>query len=527
MAMTLEQQRALARARARSRLTTQTAPQVGVGEDMAKGFGRGALEGAAGLVGMVGDAGSLMDNLVSGGADWLRNKIAGPRSPEDQANIDTMRTGRPQLIPTTEQVTGAVDTATGNQFQYDPQTRAGKFARTVGQFVPAAATMGIPGGVRGVASSAIKYGAVPGVVSEAAGQTPGIEGTPFEPYARVGGALLAGGAMAGLERTAGARAAKRAAPSTDVLKARSKALYDQAGSIGLVIENSAFDDLVQNIGGVVRGPGHTVSARARLSPKTFAVMRDLEKSRAIAPTLDDIDEFRQVLGKISREVGPNTLPTTDAALASQVIDKIDDFMDGLTSTSVIAGDPRQATTLIGKAREAWRTRLKGETVDGVFYRAKNRVGANYSAAGMQTALRQEFKTIANNPTKMRMFNAEERTAILAVVRGGPIENFLRRIGKLAPAGYLSMVLSPSAGASLGTGLLGPGLGTAVGAVAVPAVGAGAKIASTMIGKGKANFVDALVRGGQKGRQIVSAAEDARRRALAAALVNSTLPLRQP
>ncbi|MEG7677006.1 hypothetical protein U2060_14805, partial [Listeria monocytogenes] len=52
---------------------------------------------------------------------------------------------------------------------YKPQTTAGKFAETAGEFIPGA--MALPAnGVGSMASNAVKYGVVPGLASEAAGQ---------------------------------------------------------------------------------------------------------------------------------------------------------------------------------------------------------------------------------------------------------------------------------------------------------------------------------------------------------------------
>ncbi|MEN6545603.1 MAG: hypothetical protein ABFE07_06135 [Armatimonadia bacterium] len=64
-----------------------------------------------------------------------------------------------------------------------PQTTAGEYARTIGEFAPAALA---PGGV--IARTANV--AVPAVASETAGQL--TEGTALEPYARIGGAIAGG-----------------------------------------------------------------------------------------------------------------------------------------------------------------------------------------------------------------------------------------------------------------------------------------------------------------------------------------------
>lgn len=66
---------------------------------------------------------------------------------------------------------------------YAPQTTAGRYAKTAGEFVPGA--MVTPGNAL---ANALRLGVIPGVASEAAGQA--TEGTAAEPLARLAGALL-------------------------------------------------------------------------------------------------------------------------------------------------------------------------------------------------------------------------------------------------------------------------------------------------------------------------------------------------
>src|ERR1019366_3974734 len=75
---------------------------------------------------------------------------------------------------------------------YQPKTTAGKYANTIGEMAPGAALM--PGNIAG---NLLKFGVLPGAASEAAGEA--TQGTGAEPYARLAGAVLGGGAapMAG------------------------------------------------------------------------------------------------------------------------------------------------------------------------------------------------------------------------------------------------------------------------------------------------------------------------------------------
>ncbi len=130
--------------------------------DAARAVPGGLVKGVAGIIGLPGD----VQQWITGGQ-------------------------RSTSLPNSQQV-GEFLAAPAGGF-YEPQTTAGKYAETIASFAPAAA---FPG-------SAVARGArvaVPGAASEAAGQL--TEGTPLEPYARVGGALLGAGGVAAAPRIA-------------------------------------------------------------------------------------------------------------------------------------------------------------------------------------------------------------------------------------------------------------------------------------------------------------------------------------
>jgi hypothetical protein len=84
--------------------------------------------------------------------------------------------------PTSAQLQNAVESYTGPFYQ--PKTIVGDYAQTAGEFVPGALAM--PGG--GLARSALRYGLLPALSSETAGQL--TKATAAEPWARALGAIL-------------------------------------------------------------------------------------------------------------------------------------------------------------------------------------------------------------------------------------------------------------------------------------------------------------------------------------------------
>jgi hypothetical protein len=128
---------------------------------------------------------------------------------------------------------------------------------------------------------------------------------------------------------------------------------------------------------------------------------------------------------------------------------------------------------------------KSSVVGDAIEKAGVRAG-QFSGSGFENALRTQFRQIAMNNKKMRGFSAEEREAIKKVAMGGPLDNTMRMLGKLAPTGIVSGGIGASAGYAIG----GP-----VGMAAVPAVGAAARKAATSLTNRNVQNLSELVRRG--------------------------------
>ncbi|MBL8845458.1 MAG: hypothetical protein JNN24_06770 [Hyphomicrobium zavarzinii] len=137
--------------------------------DVAKSAGIGVAQGAIALATLPGN----LEQLGRMGINAVGN-LAGA-----EGNVVDPET----LLPNYGGVKRGIEQKFTGEF-YQPQTTAGEYARTIGEFAPAAI-----GGGLSLLSRAARV-AAPAVVSETAGQL--TEGTALEPWARVGGALVAG-----------------------------------------------------------------------------------------------------------------------------------------------------------------------------------------------------------------------------------------------------------------------------------------------------------------------------------------------
>jgi len=142
--------------------------------DAAKSLGSGIVRGAAALADMPGA-------LVSGAGDLAASGVEYLGAPEVAKGLrDAMRN---TPLGSGDTMGQGVDMVAPNVRPFDPRTTVGEYAQTVGEFLPGSM---LGGG--GTVGNAIRYGVLPGLASEAAGQA--TEGTAAEPYARFAAPIL-------------------------------------------------------------------------------------------------------------------------------------------------------------------------------------------------------------------------------------------------------------------------------------------------------------------------------------------------
>lgn len=157
--------------------------------DAIKSLGTGVVEGVAGLAALP----ATVNEAFRGGMEWLSDKAGDALGlkklpPEVTAKLRSAPTvGGVQLPmpPNYDTIKGAIErNVTGELYQ--PQTTAGEYARTIGQFAPG--MMFPAAGTSSMVGRAMQNVVAPALASETAGQL--TEGTSLEPYARFGGAVV-------------------------------------------------------------------------------------------------------------------------------------------------------------------------------------------------------------------------------------------------------------------------------------------------------------------------------------------------
>ena len=446
-------------------------------KDIAKSGVTGLSEGVAGLVGLPGTISDVMDT----GLTALANKITG-------ANVQL-----PKSPVSGEAINRGISNLVGGY--YEPQTVAGEYARTIGQFAPGMVT-GPQGIIPRVASAVI-----PAVASEAAGQA--TKGTAAEPAARIAGALLAPAGVGLVKRTGSslARALSGAAkPSVVDEIAPTIAQYKQAGG-------NLFDEVFQD-------PNKNViiskNALSRLSKevKDIAVQHgydpDVNKEATVLiKKIQNLPKNNSTLVgvEMARRLATN-VSTKDRVLGGKITQAITDFMDDLDDADIIgvagAAD-KTGPAILAQARDAWRTMKKATTIQNVIDNADITAGANYSQAGAEQALQRGFANLAKNAKRMAQFSPEEQNAIKLAAKGSGVQNAMKLLGKFAIRGPVS------AGATTVIGhLLGP-----AGPYVLAGMGEAAKRGAASGTQANVEALSALVRGGPSATQRLQAIRTAK------------------
>jgi hypothetical protein len=287
-------------------------------------------------------------------------------------------------------------------------------------------------------------------------------------------------AVGGIKRslTERANAPKEPTPPTkQQLSEQADAAYKRADDSGVVVTPESFDGVRQRILAMAQKQGIDPA----LHPDATAALARVVKAEG-PQTLQQLETLRKISSDAEGSIKP-----ADSRLASQMTDELDDYIDSLSDKDVVAGDATKAQAL-KEARDLYSRKKKTDAIDELVRRAELSA-PNYSGSGMENALRTEFRALAKNQRRFRRFTPEEQAAIERVAKGGPAENALRMFGKLAPTGAVSGALSSGAGFLAG----GP-----VGAVAVPALGFGARRAATGLTSRNVQLAQELMRRGPRG-----------------------------
>jgi hypothetical protein len=163
------------------------------------------------------------------------------------------------------------------------------------------------------------------------------------------------------------------------------------------------------------------------------------------------------------------------------------------------GDAPGGVAALNNARDLWKLSAKSAAVDDATEAAKVNAGSTGSGGGIDNATRQQAKMLLNGN---QPWTADERAALNDISKGSTTANALRLLGRLSPTSNGLMSALDLGGVA--TGALAGGPVGASGALAIPAIGYGAKSAADAITTGKMTALGALVRSGGDASALTAA-----------------------
>lgn len=282
-----------------------------------------------------------------------------------------------------------------------------------------------------------------------------------------GGKAIAKGAQSTAEAVSSGVSAlnpEQLAAKSQSLKAIGSATYQEAKQAGAVLSKKATNNLIDGLEGALAKSGKT---NASLHADTLSVINDIRQAEGSKLSLEEADQFRQLLSDVVRKNTDKINGTNvDGLKAMHLIDALDEGIAGLRQKDMVSGD-RKAVDMLMKAREQWSQWRQFDAISRIIQKAE----------GDNAALVRGFKSFADNSKNLRGFDPEVIAAIKQAAREGRVQKLLRVFGKFGIDS--KNVIGPSVAGTLGYSAFGPG------ALALTAGGTVARYAGKVIAKGKA------------------------------------------
>jgi len=263
------------------------------------------------------------------------------------------------------------------------------------------------------------------------------------------------------------------------LKTKSNKAYQAMADNGATLNIRAKAQLINNIEKTLQGDG---LLNKGLHGKTMSVVSDLkDRVKQGDLTLEEVDQWRQLLGQVASNMTPDNLQ--DARKASILIDALDNTVENLGQKDLSKGTT-QAIEALNLGRTEYRRMAKFRTVSEIIKKSDG--DANY--------LKRELKKLLDNPKKSRGFSQDELDSLKEAATLSLPEGLAKMAGKF--------------GFDLGNSRIGSGVGAAVGsvgagsafggvgAVAAPVIGTAARYGQKFTARGKAEkLLQTIERGG--------------------------------
>lgn len=392
-------------------LGTPEQPSVGMGEDAAKGLGSGLASATIGTLGGIGD----LRGMASRGVDALGAKLGVDLSPAK--SIGSFIAPSIAAAPTSEDIRSTVTNPIVSP-DYQPQTGLGSALKTTGEFLPGMVDPELagPAAFKAAAKLFASRVAAPAIASEGAGAL--TKGTPLEPYARVGGALLGGyGGSKVTDAMAEANAVRTATPSLADTKTAATNAYDRltSGNAASPIPQAELDTLA----GDIRTKLNNTGVRPSNAKGIHDALDELQN-----PATKGVPDVQDLVA--ARESIKNQLGSPDASKKGAFIalPKIEAAIERLSPGTM--ADLKEADKNYGAFKAA-------ETLDKKVASADLRASTVDSGMNVGNKIRQKVASLLESGDA-KYLSAETKADLEKIARGTASQNIIRKIDRVLGGG---------------------------------------------------------------------------------------------
>jgi hypothetical protein len=306
--------------------------------------------GAAAITRGFADVAALPGNMVQlgvGASNWARGKMG-----MDPINLNEQAIGGAVVnaVPTSEDTRGALSAVTGGASDYVAPGTAGQYVSTAGEFAGGAGLMTGPG-------TMVRYGALPGLSSEAAGQA--TEGTAMEPWAR---------AIAPIATSIALTPRPNAASGTDERAAAARRLQERGVN--------PYAGQVKDSEGLMRAEGTLAPTQRQLDQFTRAALNEAgytgPSMRATPGVLDRqqntitarMNRIVDIDVPITPKFGQDVMKVADDYLGSTPGQTLPPKLRNVATEILDAATNPSGAPLSGSRLREWRTALGRYTTSG-------------------------------------------------------------------------------------------------------------------------------------------------------------------
>lgn len=304
--------------------------------------------------------------------------------------------------------------------------------------------------------------------------------------------IVSAGLTAGALRAP--KPAKAAIPTKEELGTQAKAAYKRAEDAGIAVSPQSFDAMKLKLLDKLEREGIDKD----LHPKATAALNRVASTDGPV-TLEKIETLRRIA-----KDAESSIDKADRRMAGELIDHLDEYVGSLAAPDLVSGNASKAAAL-KEARGFYSRKSKADEIDRLISNAE------LSDSGMERGLRSEFKSLAKNQRRLRMFTKEEQAAIRKAAKGGPTQFLLRQFGKFSSGPF---------GLTVGSGL-GFAAGGPVGAAVIPPAAALARFGAGRMTMRNAQAAQELMRRGPQQATPMAPPQQAMPPAPAAGILGSS------